>query len=1082
MGAAEEAVDAAANFIGPFLNKDKASATEPGPPNEQSEVEADTLVEEALNHLQKINAADKAKDPNAPYDGSLVGVVYGLLDLITSLGILPFLSPGVAFSQRPRSVLVSTLSVPHTHNDTCLAHVLHALIPLCELEGSGVQPLLSQRILPDIISGVAELAFSPRTDGKYHDTYLAHYEKILATTLTSRLFPILTTYLQQGIPTWLRQRLSKELAMIPLRTHGVRHTVEFLSLSYLSKNSQMPQDAAGGSRSQIPIPLEAITQASRLLASIPAGMDPSEWFTQLAPQLWTLLDGTEGVELSRAAGQIIAGGILNRRSTGAPGTIGWELFARPILRALDPECSACTSLRQGTSSGVMVEERELELALKRVNTIAASWSHSGLLKRLIGPVLLPLWGLMEYAKSRPSLDSTWSTLPRNVITRYFNITCDPKQVDLIATNMFWDGGPSWTFGPGSQGGVEIRARENDKDDMASMGGLFTRIGQLDDHVKTFVSLLYEAKVDDDIMGDIFSRVTKRWLLTGQAGKVSKTSLMLEDDVDPLASLADAKLSEAMVTKFKDTFARSPRHIMELMSQLLQNFVHQHMAKSKDLGNSKKPNLRALKNLVKQQSQGHGTDVGSDTESEELVSFAISILNTLITSSDFKPEASTSVLISRIVPALQYISQAPSDPPISPLLTNASLNLLKILQPSATTQKPEDDPLSQHRTTLRTALTDLTSAEAPNRTWALSVLRKLIHDPTTFPLIDVPSTTYLLLSASVADPESYVHTAAIPVLVDLTVRAPTPTFRILIDAFIDIDERSLRLKKEQDIIQALDFRLRVGEILNNFVLQDEYWIRGPNVSTRFSNLKMIVDAVLSVASRRGQRKQTLSQRATLEELERKQNEEAEAAWGGPIPNLLDPEAENPVEQRERDALLKIVQGWEDTGIEEDVRVRASSLSILSQVMEKRLELLDQLHVDAGLQMVLQILVIETAAAKAILRRAAVLVAMGLLRGMDELLERGKESAAGMGIRQTEEVEKVMRWLRDEDGDELVRGHAENVVEALETWRMKKLFKLSDEQFKIGASSGLEGNLQGLAVNPTVKAERQGGRRPIVEEIE
>lgn len=1078
MGAVEDAVDAAAKFIGPFL--DRSWATNERLSQGEHDLDADQIVDQALSHLQGINTADQAKDPDAPYDGSLVGVVYGLVDLITSLGILPFLSPGVAFSQRPRSVLVVSPSISPSRNDSLLSKVLTFLIPISEQEGSGVHPLLAQRALPDILSGVAELAFSPRTGEESHRVFQPQYEKILASTSTSRLLPILTSFLQQDVPPWLRQRLSKELALVPLRPHGVRHTVEFLSLSYLSKSAQMPQEA-GDSLSQIPIPLEAITQTSKLLSSVPSVMDSKQWFTQLAPQLWELLDVSEGVELSRAAGQIIAGGILNRKSTGAPGTIGWELFARPILQTINPGNLANTTLRNSTSDQVIIKEQHLKLALKRLSVIATAYSHPGLIKRLIGPVLLPLWGLMCYAKSRPSLEKDWTQLPRSIIGRYISIACDPKQIDIITTNIFWGGESSWTFGPGSQGGVELRRQSPDNIEMADIGNLFSHIGNLDERVSSLVSLLVDANIDDETAGQIFVHTTKRWLSAGQMSDRPKLSLTNEEDPNPLNALADAKLSEAMATKFKDKFARCPQHIIELMAQLLGNFVEDHKAQSKKKVTSHKVTRAAINNIIDQQIPA-GAGYGTDMESEDLVSFALSIFNALITSDDLKLDNSTFPLFSSVTPYLQYLSQPHQDLPLPPLITNASTNLLQLLQPRATTSATQHDSQAGSRLALKSALADLTSPEPPNRAWALSTLRKLILDPSAFPLIDIPSTTHLLLSASIADPESYVHTAAIPVLVDLAIRVPNPTLRITIDAFVDIDEHSLRLKKEEDIVQALDFRLRTGEVLNEFVVADEYWIRGTNLGTRHQSLKMILEAILSIASRRGQRKKTLSKRAEIAKQEQKEQEEGEAAWGGPIPNLLDPEGENSAEQYERDALLKIVQGWEDTGIEEDVRIRSSALSILSIVMEERLELLGQITVDAGLQMVLQILIIETGVAKAILRRAAVLVIMGLLRGMATLLEEGKESAAGLGMKQSEEVERIVKWVRDEDRDELVRGHAENVVEGLETWKMKKLFKIGDEQFKLNADLGLEGNLRGLDVKPTVKEDKQVRRGPFVEEIE
>jgi len=1089
MGATEDAVDAAADFIGPFL--DKQPRQDGGETlAEREKLSYHQLVDQALFHLHAINAAEQAADPNAPYDGSLVGIVYGLLDLITSQGILLFLSPRVAFAQRPKSVLTAEMLLPPSRNEELLSKIIESLIPIYEQDGTGIQPLLTQRILPDLLSAVAELSFSPYASKENSATFEPLYEKILVSTPVSRLLPILTSWLQQQeLPVWLRPRLSKELAIIPLRNHGIRHTIEFLSLSYLSKNSQVPQESSGA-LSQIPIPLEAITQASRLLASAPKGMSQDAWVTQLAPQLLGLLDGTQGKELSRAAGQIIAGGFLGRKATGAPGMIGWELFARPLLQAINPEKTVNPEIRQSTSDQVIVGERSLKLALKRLSVVVTSYSHAGLIKRLVGPTLLPLWGLMGYVKSRPSLEKEWTELPRAIISRYMAMSCDPKQIDAVTTNLFWDGEPWWTYGPGSQGGVEIRRRIQTTNDTLNMSGMFSKIERIDERVNALISLLVEANIDDEVAGTMFLRITKRWLALGdpqwnqsigQWTKDPKTSLTNEDESDPVAALVDAKLSEAMATKFQKQFARSPQHIIGLMGQLLQNFVTAHIVKLQGLEDAKKPSRASLRNLISLQSNSTQiTGSNIDTESEDLVSFALSILTTLISSSDFKRTSESTRFFPSILSCLSYLLEPHAQLPLQPLIVNGSKNLHELIDP-----KPTDvlasDPLLDDRALLKSALTDLTSPDPPNRTWALTALLKLIRNPISLPLIDVPSTTHLLLSASIADTESYVHSAAIPVLVSLASLAPHPTVRIIVDAFIDIDERSLRLKKEADIVEALDYRLRVGEVLDHFVLADEFWGKGDRM-TRYRSVKMIVEATLSLASRRGQRKQTQSKRDQLANIARLEQEEGEEAWGGSIPNLLDPEGEDPASQQERDALLKIVKGWENTGIEEDVRIRASALSILGLIVEKRLHFLSKVEIDAGLQMVLQIVAIERGEEKAILRRAAVLVVMGLLRSMDAELEEGRESVVGLGMKQAEEVERVLKWVCGEDADELVRSHAETVLEALETWNMKRLFKFKDEGFKLNADLGLEGNLRGLNVHPTQARGNARTSGMIVEEIE
>ncbi|CAO2650290.1 Nn.00g015820.m01.CDS01 [Neocucurbitaria sp. VM-36] len=1081
MGAVEDAVDAAANFIGPFVDKDRK--------NSPSAIHTDQLVDQALKHLQAINSADLATDPDAPYDASLAGVVYGLLDLIALLGILPHLSPGVAFSQRPRSVLTALITVPSSRNEDLLSRVAQTLIPILEQPGSGVQPLLSQRVLPDIFSALAELSFSLESSQDIRSRFDCIYRNVVAEVPTSRLLPILATFLQQSLPTWLKPVISRELALVPLRQQGVRHTIEFLSLSYLSKNSQVPEDASGP-QSQIPIPLEAVTQTSRLLVLPPTGISQDDWLRRLGPQLLRLLDGRDGRELSRAAGQIIAGGILSKKTTGAPGTVGWELFALPLLQLIYPKDVRKRTPKKNTADQVIVQEQDLCLALKRLSTITSSYSHAGLLRRLVGPLLLPLWALLNHAKTRPSLDKEWVRLPRDILTRYMTIACNTTQVDSIASNLFWDGDASWTFGPGSQGGIEIRWRAQDDHGLEEMDGILLRIGNLDSRVNLFVSLLADAKIPDDVAGSIFLQATKRWLSSGQH---LETSLTGELETDPLATLADAKMSEALATNFKDQFSESPQHIIELMGQLIQNYVNEHQLRVERLSKSHLPSRISLGNIVKERTQ---TAVGRESDKEhtvdeDLVSFALSVITTLAESPGFKKTPATTTVLHPIVPSLVYLSQQRDQLPIPSLVTNSASNLLDIFTPSASTKSTSAtkiDPLSDHRSTLKSILSDLTSSEPPNRTWALNALQKLIQNPVTFPVIDLPSTTHMLLSVSLADPESYVHTAAIPVLVKIANYAPHPVIRILTDAFIDIEEQSLKLargrqteEKERQLQNALDFRLRIGQVLNDIILDHRFNDSHNDIALRYRCLKQIIEACLSLASRRGQRTKALSMRTQLAEAEQKLQEEGEAAWGGPIPNFLEPENENPNDKAERDALAKIVQGWQDTGIEEDVRIRTSALSILCTVLEDQLRLLSQPTIDAVLQSVLLILSMETLEDKAILRRAAVLVIMGLLRGLDAALENGEDIPVRLSMKQQNEVERVVKWIRDSDVDALVRDHATSVAEGLETLRLKELYKVRDEGLRLGPDLGLEGALRGLDVRPDVEG-KAGKRKLVVEEIE
>ncbi|KAL6702616.1 hypothetical protein ACN47E_001316 [Coniothyrium glycines] len=444
----------------------------------------------------------------------------------------------------------------------------------------------------------------------------------------------------------------------------------------------------------------------------------------------------------------------------------------------------------------------------------------------------------------------------------------------------------------------------------------------------------------------------------------------------------------------------------------------------------------------------------------------------------------------MVPDLRYLARC-SPSTLTTVVGNSASTLLHLINSSIRTKVVSSsaslyDPLSQYRTTLETVFSDLTSSEPPNRTWALHVLHTLIKTPASYVIIDVPSITYRLIATSLTDPESYVHTAVVPVLVELARRAPFPVVTILGDAFVDVDEQSLKLgngkvadNSELQLLQAVDFRLRVGEVLNSIVCDQTVWGHTTEMKTRYRVSKRVFEACLFVAGRRGQRAETLAVRTELAGEQLRLHQEGEAAWGGPIPSVFptsDPDAENGAKY---DAMLRLIQGWEQTGVEEDLRVRASALSILSTILEHHLALMRQPMLDASLQIVVSILTMETSIRSSIVRRACVMVVMGLLKALNGALEDGKDLLVNMSIKQQDEIRRTMSWIMSEDEDDLVKDHAANVIEGLETLEMGKLYNIRNGMWRTGPNLGLHENLRGLLVTPTTVGKEN---RTMVEEIE
>lgn len=100
---------------------------------------------------------------------------------------------------------------------------------------------------------------------------------------------------------------------------------------------------------------EAVALATKLLCSVPVSMTPQSWFQGISGQLFDLVDGKDGPDLSRTTAQIIGFGILGKKALGAPGKISasflWHLLTFSRNTGMDYLCPANTGEHQPGSEG-----------------------------------------------------------------------------------------------------------------------------------------------------------------------------------------------------------------------------------------------------------------------------------------------------------------------------------------------------------------------------------------------------------------------------------------------------------------------------------------------------------------------------------------------------------------------------------------------------------------------------------------------------------------------------------------------------------------------------------------------------------
>ncbi|KAH7054616.1 hypothetical protein B0J12DRAFT_698216 [Macrophomina phaseolina] len=1089
MSALRDELDAARKFLAPAWERGNDDIVVRLSNNAElsrtSDAHKDVLLT-ASNHLLRIHEADIVHQQYAPsnaegeYDEDSRKTLYGLLDLVATRGILPSLSPGIATKHRPRSMIPDLReSTPNGAGDIeILREIISTLSKIYEDPTAGLAPLIRERILADVVAGAGELAFSPGLEDHIHSTKDEKvFVDLINKTPVSSAMPLLTYLLQPTTPPWLKIELSKQLSLIPLRPGGVRHAIEFIASSYPQTQQQMePHDRTKGPA----LPLDALNQACRLLSSVPSSMGAESYFTVLAPQLLSMLDGDEGPELSKAAALIIGNGILGKRAIGAPGTVGWRLFAEPLLNNIGPSADQISrKAKNQISSQSIVVEQDLKAALSRLTTLLMSHPSPGLTKRLVGRLMLPLWSLLNYAKNHP-VDHFWRDASWKLLETFFRLGAGAEQLEMLAMNLLWDGPPAWIYAPGSEGGVEM--------------------GKVEQRIASYQDILSANGVEDQDIGELFVRLSRRWLAPRSLAAGAPFRLETSSEEDPLQSLIIAKLVMAMLEKYKDKLAADPDNMIELVKQLLDEWAESNKTMKKHSEDLRKATYAGLSNIVQQKSQNDRAqeepDALAEVDSNEVLPVALSLLNTLISAPKFRPTTRTSATLSSVLPTLESLRNPDPGSDLPPSVSMAAANLTNIISnllhiphpPSTTATTTNPSSTTSDKALLTTALTDLTSPHAPLRASALSAITTLTTARS--PAIDIPQLTLLLLRTALPDPDEYVHLHALKTLAALASRdVRLVAGKLLLDAFVDAGEEG-----------GLETRLRVGEVLGRVV---EDMRRGGGVSDGLgvsssdvarTVVQKIAGAMAAVASRRGNRAKEMKARERAARLEERKRRDAERAWGGEVP--VDPrllgEEEEESEQDKRDAamLLGIVEGWSDTGLEEDVRLRALALSVFTTVVEEpgTLACLQRETVEAGVDVAVSSLVLEVDETHAILRRAAVLVVYGLVKALDKVHDEGGQVTEGAWLAPSkwEQIESVVGWVRDQDGDAIVKGHAAEVLEALETWRMKKALGVKGDGTLAGHITddlGL-GGLRGLSVNvgSGQPASREGGRKLVIEEVE
>ncbi|GAB1214801.1 hypothetical protein ATERTT37_003971 [Aspergillus terreus] len=624
---------------------------------------------------------------------------------------------------------------------------------------------------------------------------------------------------------------------------------------------------------------------------------------------------------------------------------------------------------------------------------------------------------------------------------------------------------------------------------------------LQTRTELFIKTLEADPSFEECTADVFLYVSETWLVRPPVGE-NEPAQDTNHFQNMKRQLISAKLAEALLNKFKDSLSRRPLRVLELIKQIIGAEYSRQVRKRQDksVRQSGKMSLSSLANIVPSQDTGENSSSNDDTA--ETLPAVFSLLSTILASPDFSGTPNTITLLQGIKSTLDELIPHLASSLAKPATTASMLLEIQISSPE------EHGPQKSSSETTdfdihRRALSHLNSELPPVQAEGFSLLSDLIKKAS--PVLDIPSTLTLLLSiltdtSETAASDEFIYLNAIKLIGTLASRHPRTVVKTLVDRYTDRSEQA-----------TLDQRLKIGESILRTVQDLGEALTGETA-------KILGEGMIAVAGRRAHKPQAQKRRQQQLDKEKREKEREERkrqkesampeGWTMSSPALTsnhdeegDGSEPESAEQAARSA--NIVAAWAAGAASDeepdDLRVRASALSVLATAVQTNIAGLGPSVVRSAVDLALSTLILEPEEESAILRRASVVLLLDILKAFDAVRETRGSNALGFGFSLSDDASREnagdggsatvgnipymlhsLHFVEGRETDSIVRGHIRVLVESLEAWLEKSLL------WGIGAREGdneprleLGDRLAGLQVDPL--AERTEGR-PRIEEIE
>lgn len=676
---------------------------------------------------------------------------------------------------------------------------------------------------------------------------------------------------------------------------------------------------------------------------------------------------------------------------------------------------------------ILVAAQALERSLRRLQTLIMSNPSPGLCRRVLKPVLMPLWTLVSWPSPSVETERRFCETARGLLQTYMRLfgTFDsilPFIKNLLHNGSVDQGETAWKFRSVANGGINAVKQQKSAQNAQTLN-----FGEVGSKSATLVDVVVSACSAEEI-SSIFLHLLRGWIQasTTQANQMIKTSIENDDPESAIQSLIEVNILQSMMEKAPDKLVSHFDQLLELLSQVFK------------------------------------AD-GQSPLGDDVVIVALSLLNLVITAPTFQKSDINPDELKIVEESLDRIGHQDRQD-VSTTARNLAM-LLKyrddVEQPTEKSAAPSTRQIEDRRiyNLAMNYITGDADSPPPVVSEGLNMLSGLILAES--PILDITA-VMVLLSNLLKEKEDYINLRVIKVFTQLANKHPKSTIRELLDNYLDAQEKSttdVRLRFGEALLQVIE---RLGDTFTEEVAQNAG------------------ETLLSIAGRRGYRPKSMARQAKEEKLrEMKKNKGKKANAEDDEDELTENEDETAEDKANNEVLAQIVQGWESKRGSEDIRMRTSALSIFGNSLEINIVGMGPTLVSAGVDLCVSILAMEPELEKGILRRAAILVILSFVKALDKARDPGRALGFGLTDTSREDIQRTLTYVAGTDNDGLVQQHAQDVVESLESWGMISLLPRQSETGTAGMT-----RLAGLVVNPgvTLPGAAQQGLRPRIEEVE